>query len=80
MDRLLELWTLYAHPRDYPDSYVVRQFVVLDDGKLWMNPARPIIEEKTLEAAREKLRQLLPNGIPIPRDTNDEPQIVETWI
>ena len=70
MTEKLELWTIYKYPRDYPDKFVARKFV-LD------KPTSEILIGNTLE----EIRTLLPKGLTrMERDENDKPVIVETWI
>ena len=70
MKEKVTLWTVYKHPRDYPDKFVARKFV-LD------KPTSEILIGNTLE----EIRTLLPKGLTrMERDENDKPVIVETWI
>ena len=68
----LRQYTIYDHPRDYPDGFVVREWEIdasqMTSRRAWTAP--------TLETARE----LIPVGLfRIPRADNDDPVIVETW-
>ena len=70
MEEKVTLWTIYRHPKDYPDKYVARKFI-LD------KPTSEILIGDTLE----ELRALLPFGLTrLERDLGDDPLIVETWI
>lgn len=65
-----EMWVVYDHPTDFPESYVARK---------WKNctPTQDIIVETTLETVRERL----PNGlVRLERHELDDPCIVESWI
>jgi hypothetical protein len=64
------LWTIYKYPKDYPNDYVARQFI-LDQ------PTQITFIENTYERL---IRKLPPGMIRIPRDKTDDPVIVETWI
>lgn len=68
------LFTIYDHPKDYPDFFVVRQWEADANGcrpKAWFRIG------KTIEAVRE----YLPFGVTlIGRDPSDDPVIAETWI
>ena len=67
----LRLWTVYERPVDYPDLYVARLF----EGE---SPTDQMLVCPDLEPIREELRQ---RGLTcLPRDDDDEPQIVESWI
>ena len=71
MSEPLRMWVVYAHPTDYPDSYVAR---------MWLNeqPTASIVICPTLETMRS---QLIEMGLaPITRDPKDDPKIVETWL
>jgi hypothetical protein len=70
----LDVWTVYKHPVDYPDKYVARRFVV--------NPGSArATREMFVEDTLDQIRALIPaEYICLPRDSRDEPHIVETWI
>jgi hypothetical protein len=71
----LSMYVIYERPLDYPDHYVVRRWAVfLGD----LSPdAAPHAVTLTLEAARASI----PHGmVALPRNADDEPQIVESWI
>ena len=71
----LSIWTIYEHPGDYPDGFVVRKFDIVH-GKTEPVPSIAF-GAPTLETARS----LLPAGLRrLPRAETDEPQIVESWI
>jgi hypothetical protein len=70
----LHIWTVYDHPRDYPDSYVARLTLV---GAGVTQPSNVMFTADTLE----ELRSLLPPGMTyFPRDEQDDPVILEVWI
>jgi hypothetical protein len=67
------LYTIYKHPRDFPNKYVVRMF------KLDMpTPNRWNVD--SLDEARAVVADLLPGGVCFPRDDSDDSVIVETWM
>lgn len=74
MSDVLNLYTIYDHPEDYPHAFVVRRFEaaageVLEKELLGQAP--------TLEGARE----LVPLGLfNMGREAGDSSVIVETWI
>lgn len=71
----LQLWAIYRHPLDYPDSFVTRRFV-LTEGFPVPDPL-PTAVSATLDGARAAV----PRGkVCLGRDPRDEPQIVESWI
>ncbi|MHC1766127.1 MAG: hypothetical protein AB9869_17805 [Verrucomicrobiia bacterium] len=72
----LGLWTIYDHPRDYPNCFVCRKHVITPDGQ--PRPTDEHIVAPDLESLREQMRS---RGLCcISRDPGDDPAIVETWI
>lgn len=67
-------FTIYDHPRDYPDKFVVRAFAIFPGEVL---ASGECILCDTLEEAREKIP---PGLICLPRAEGDDPVIVEVWI
>lgn len=66
------MWVIYDHPSDFPNDYVVRL--------CWGMFKEPDCAQfQTLIAAREYANE---NGgcFCIPRDPDDDPVIVETWL
>lgn len=70
----LPMATIYEHPADYPDHFVVRIWEV---GPNDMRHAGVHLAN-TLEGARRMVPQQF--DYCMPREPDDEPQIVETWI
>jgi hypothetical protein len=71
----LEFWTIYDHPTDYPENFVVRRSVV--EGPSGLKPDKEVKLASTLEEARE----LIPPGYHrFDRDPTDPPVIVECWM
>lgn len=73
---VLELWTIYESPADYPGKFVVRKWGIIEDCN------EPIADkfcyiEDSLIAARERIPKDRYN---LGRQPNDDPVIVETWI
>ncbi len=69
----LDMWTVYKHPEDYPEHYVVRQWTVRADGMA----AGAALLADTLEQARELVP---PHSYRLDRHPDDEPCIVEVWL
>jgi hypothetical protein len=68
------MWTIYDHPKDFPELFVVRPFII-DGGNV--RPMTLCITGETLEEVR---RYLIPYQLTcIPRQEGDDPCIVETW-
>lgn len=70
----LAMWTIYKHPSDYPGKYVARRFDVSAGGVVGT-------DNLFVEKDYNKLLGMLPLGLHcLPRDENDDPNIVETWL
>ncbi len=66
-------YTIYDHPKDYPDNFVVRRWTVSTAGVFWDAKCQ-------LATTLEEARRLVPDGtLGIPRFEEDDPVIVETW-
>jgi hypothetical protein len=75
-ERVLTLWTIYDHPLDFPDSFVVRRWHVRRGNENPVLDGAPTLHD-SLEAARESLPASLAC---MHRSENDDPNILETWI
>lgn len=78
---LLPIWTVYWSPTDMPDKAVARP--------MFIGRTEPGAPESTMLVSRaclvadtvEAVRALLPPDLfRMPRTTEDEPQIVESWL
>ena len=71
---VLSLYTVYAHPTDYPGKIVIRRF------ETHAGEARPMEAYvfSSLDTARTAMEALALHRMP--RDVSDEPHIVETWL
>ena len=68
---VFNLWTIYDHPRDYPNSYVARR---------WENdqPTGEHMVSPDIESLRDQMRA---RGLALlSREQADDPCIVETWL
>ena len=70
----LAIWTVYDHPKDYPDGFIARMHEVAE------GPPRPT--DKTLMGELEEIRRVLIEAglTTLPRDARDEREVVESWI
>jgi hypothetical protein len=67
-------FTIYDHPKDYPDHFVARGWLI-EDGEA--KPTNALLFAESLE----NLRKQLPVGLfCLTRHENDDPNIIETWI
>jgi len=73
MTRLL-IWTVYDHPKDYPDYYVARKFITTP---AYVIATDDLLLSKNIEALRKILSKTL---ICLSRSENDDPRIMETWL
>lgn len=70
MKKELLIWTVYDHPKDDPDSFIARAFL-LDMPLTWY------LRADTLDG----LRAQLPHGLlRLERSAGDDPVIVESWL
>jgi hypothetical protein len=70
----LLIWTIYQHPRDFPDWFVARPYVIRPKTS---GPMPMHLMAHTLDC----LRLMLPNGLTrLDRQPADDPVILETWV
>lgn len=70
----LHIWTIYDHPRDYSKGFIARMFVVRDG---YSGPTDITVTGETLDEVRDKI----PQGLYcMPRQEQDDPVIVESWL
>jgi hypothetical protein len=78
---VLNIWTVYDHPLDFPHSYVARRFEVGSPKRGEGMPATRATDDiiqGELRIIRESFRHC---GLTrMPRAEQDEPQIVECWL
>jgi hypothetical protein len=72
----LSMWTVYDHPRDFPEHFVAREFRI--------HPGRAeatsnIIQSEDLEVIRTILLTEM-GKMRLMRSPHDDPKIVETWL
>ena len=68
---MIEMWTVYDHPSDYPDKYVARRF----EGE---SPTKTLIMGDDIEALRGFMVSM---GLTcLTRREGDDPCIMETWL
>lgn len=70
---VLQMWTVYERPRDFPNDYVVREWHVIK-GR---SQAAHALTAPTLEEARALVP---PDCYRLPRQVGDDPNIVEVWL
>lgn len=69
----MEQWVIYDHPRDHPEHFVVRRWLIFPG---FLEPAEHYLAND-LRAARKRI----PKGmVCLGRQPRDDPRIVEVWI
>ncbi len=71
----LVMYTIYDHPKDFPDKFVVRAHIVASDGKQYASTDCQLAD--TLEEARTFVPR---DKVRTARHPADDPVIVETWV
>lgn len=69
---VLEMFTVYWNPKDYPNKFVVRRFL-MSGAHPTPTPKEVIAVTLTLREARDKI----PNGLHCLQ--GDDPYILEVW-
>lgn len=73
----LLIYTIYRHPRDFPDKFVVRVFCV---GTGAPEPV-PVYEPHAVVGTLEEARLSIPYGlVSICRSDGDHLSVVESWL
>lgn len=72
----LRMYTIYDHPTDYPNHFVVRGITIREGHIIHDHIATAIVD--TLREARAAIP--MQYSARISRSPEDEPQIVETWL
>lgn len=68
---MTHFWTVYDHPTDFPDCFVARRFI-------YSRATEEYMSSNDLDLLR---RMLSDKGLMrFPRDTADDPNIVEVWL
>lgn len=75
MSGALEMWTVYDHPRDFPEYFVARKFLV-EGGQPRSTPQAVVC--KQLAPLREWLA--VRGLVPLARNDGDDSVIVESWV
>lgn len=74
---VLNIWTIYDHPRDFPHNYVARRFEV---GK--RSKGTPTVTDDIVQGELQMLRESFRHcGLTcLMRSEHDESHIVESWL
>lgn len=73
---VVETFTIYRNPRDFPGKYVVRKWLIVKGVE------GPVpTEDKYVADTIEEVRLRIPSGfVRIERMMEDDPVIVESWV
>lgn len=77
-DVVMQSYTIYFSPTDYPGKYVIRRFDIVR-GQTGPVPREAAIAE-SLAHARLAISLLNPGAVCFERSPGDDPNIVETWL
>lgn len=70
----LTQFVVYDHPKDYPEGFVVRQWII-------QRGSDPIAGQAVGGPTLESVRAAIPRDkVRLERDPSDDPSIFETWI
>ena len=73
--KVLGVWAVYDHPKDFPDVFIARLWLVTGDGS---TATTMRLESPTVEPIREKLAH--EGRVKMDRSKFDDPCIVEIWL
>jgi hypothetical protein len=72
---ILSLWSIYDHPKDFPDDFAARLFHVDKNGS---HPTEKVMVGSSLNQIRAAMQCA---GLTcLMRNQEDPPHLVETWI
>jgi hypothetical protein len=71
----LEMWTIFDHPRDRPDHFVARKFIISREGPLLTDE---VLLADEVDALREAMEYM--GKVKLMRSPEDDPVIMETWV
>lgn len=74
----LKIYTLYDHPADFPNAYVVRCWLTVKGNPVPMAMAGPFMVTADLNKIATKMQEM---GLtPIARNAEDDPKIMRTYL
>jgi len=74
-DDALTMWTVYDHPRDFPNHFVARCFQIKADAAV---ATKSVVTADKIETIRSVMQRM--GKVCLQRDPNDDPKIVEVWL
>jgi hypothetical protein len=71
----LAMWTIYDHPKDFPDHFVARKWLITAGEAV---ATAETMSEEDLETLRKYM--IASGAYCLPRQPDDGPVVVESWI
>jgi hypothetical protein len=71
---MLDMYVVYDHPRDFPNHFVVRHWLVDADGG---KPTDRCVIGRTLDEVRSAIPAYC---VRLERNPGDDPVIIESWL
>jgi len=75
MNEAFKIWTVYDHPKDFPDYYIARLSLV---RRGVIETTASIVMSTEIELVRDNMRDM--HLTRLPRMEGDDPAILETWV
>lgn len=75
---MLSIYTIYDHPSDYPDQYVIKKWDVQKGNTEPVQDPRYVYAGTDLEVCRDQMRNM--GLVLMPREDSDDIVIIESWI
>lgn len=77
MKRQLAIYTIFKHPKDFPDDYVLKKDIIGDGGVITRDPDFVYVSKDVNEL--RKITEAI-GLIRMTRHPADDPCILETWL
>lgn len=72
---MLIMWTVYDHPRDFPNNFVARRWLITAAGPKATDDVVVMAKLDSFRAAMQRCGRVC-----LPRRPNDDPVILEVWL
>ena len=73
---VLSIWTIYDHPRDFPEGFVAREWTAKPGEE--SVPSDYALTAPDIDILRERMLEM--GLVCLTRMPDDDPAIVETWV
>lgn len=74
----LDIWTIYDHPKDFPDAFIARRFEVRSTTEGGPQATADVIVSGNLKDIRREMRNR--GLVCLTRQDEDDSAIIETWL